>query len=74
MSERVLFITSRGDDTLTRPGAEKADSREMDANEILFEQICSRRRGDVRNAGGSNANSDRSGQVITAGRYGFSAR
>jgi hypothetical protein len=47
----------------------------MDANEILFEQICSRRRGDVRNAGGSYANSDRSGQAVTAtGRYGFSAR
>jgi hypothetical protein len=47
----------------------------MDANEILFEQICSRRRGDVRNAGGSCANSDRSGQAVTTtGRYGFSAR
>jgi hypothetical protein len=42
----------------------------MDANEILFEQICSRRRGDVRNAGGIYANSDRSGQAVTtAGRY-----
>jgi hypothetical protein len=75
VSERVLLIMPRGDYTLTRPGAEKADSREMNANEISFEQICSRRRGDVRNAGGSYANSDRSGQAVTTtGRYGFSAR
>jgi hypothetical protein len=70
MSERVLFIKPRGDYMLTRFGAEHADSREMDANEILFEQICPRRRGDVRNADGTYANSDRSGQAVTtAGRY-----
>jgi hypothetical protein len=47
----------------------------VDANEILFEQIFSRRRGDVRDAGGIYANSERSGQAVTTtGRYGFSAR
>jgi hypothetical protein len=66
MSEHVLFIAPRGDYTLTRFGAEKADSREMDANEILFEQIRSHRRGDVRNADGTYANSERSGQAVTA--------
>jgi len=61
----VLLITPRGDYTLTRPCAEKADSREMDTNESLFEQICSRRRGDVRDAGSGCANSDCSGQAVT---------
>jgi len=37
----------------------------MDTNESLFEQICSRRRGDVRDAGSSCANSDCSGQAVT---------
>jgi hypothetical protein len=38
----------------------------MDANEILFEQIRSHRRGDGRNAGGAYANSERSGKAVTA--------